>query len=84
MTGAPPTDVIELAVRAGAARALRARAALQRKKAAGGTSSAGEQFPNVVIQTGEAAVAANLAATFERIAYEIEADGAAPAGRAPP
>ena len=33
---------------------------------------------------GEAAVAARLAATFERIAYEIEADGAAPAGRASP
>ena len=43
-----------------------------------------ERTFHVTIQMGEAAVAARLAATFERIAYEIEADGAAPAGRASP
>ena len=64
---------IEFAVCAGAACALRARAALQRKKASDGTAAAGEQFPDVVIRTGEAAVAEKLAATFERIAAEIEA-----------
>ena len=64
---------IELAIRAGAARALRARAAVQRRKAADGTSTAGEKYPDVIIRTGEAAVAEKLAATFERIAAEIEA-----------
>jgi hypothetical protein len=65
---------VELAVVAGATSALRARAAVQRQRAADGTSSAGEQFPDVVIQTGEAAVAARLAATFERLAAEIETE----------
>lgn len=64
---------IELAIRAGAARALRARAAVQLRKAADGTSTAGEKYPDVVIRTGEAAVAEKLAATFERIVAEIEA-----------
>ena len=36
---------IERAIVAGAARALRARAAVQRKKAADGTAAAGEQIP---------------------------------------
>jgi hypothetical protein len=67
---------IELAVRCGAARALRVRASIQRQKAADGTSSAGEQFPDVTIQTGEAAVAGRLAATFEMIAVEIESEAA--------
>jgi len=64
---------IEFAVCAGAVRALRARAAVQRRKAADGTSTAGEKYPDVIIRTGEAAVAEKLAATFERIAAEIEA-----------
>jgi hypothetical protein len=67
---------IELAIYAGATRALRARAAVQRQKAAEGTSSAGSRFSDVTIQTGEAAVAARLAATFERVAYEIESEAA--------
>lgn len=67
---------IELAVRAGAARALRARAAVQRLRAAEGTSAAGEKFPGVVIQTGEATVATRLVATFEQIANEIDSEGA--------
>ena len=48
----------------------------QRQRAADGTSSAGEQFPDVAIRTGEAAVAARLAATLEQIADEIEAEAA--------
>ena len=63
---------IELAVRAGAAKALKARAAVQRLRAVDGTSSAGEQFPHIVIQTGEAAVAGRLASAFELLATEIE------------
>ena len=63
---------LELAVRAGAAKALKARAAVQRLRAAEGTSSAGEQFPNVTIQSGEAAVAGRLASAFELLADEIE------------
>jgi hypothetical protein len=65
---------IELAVRAGAAKALKARAAVQRLRAVDGTSSAGAQFPNVIIQTGEAAVAWRLASAFEVLAAEIESE----------
>ena len=67
---------IELAVRAGAAKALKARAAVQRLRAADGTSSAGDHFPGVLVRSPEAAMAANLAAAFERIAAEIEAGSA--------
>ena len=67
---------IEFAVCAGAACALRARAALQRKKACDGTSSAGERHPSIVIQTGEAAVAGRLASAFELLADEIESEAA--------
>jgi hypothetical protein len=74
--GAKALRDIELAVRAGAAKALKARAAIQRLRATDGTSSAGEQFPDVTIRTGEAAVAARLAATLEQIADEIEAEAA--------
>ena len=72
MTGAPLYDEIELAIRDGAARPLRTRANEQRRKAADGTSSAGEKYPYVTIQTGEAVVAARLADEFGRIADEIE------------
>jgi hypothetical protein len=65
---------IEIAVRAGAARALRTRASIQRQKAGDCTSSAGQQFPNVMIQTGEAAVAGRLASAFELLAAEIESE----------
>jgi hypothetical protein len=74
--GAKALRDIELAVRAGAAKALKARAAIQRLRATDGTSSAGEQFPDVTIRTGEAAVAARLAATLEQIADEIESEAA--------
>ena len=74
MSGVNPTDEIELAIVAGAARALRARAALQRKKAGDGTSSAGDRFPDVRIQTGEAAVAGRLASAFELLADSISSE----------
>jgi hypothetical protein len=74
MNGVNLPDEIERAVRDGAARALRARAALQRKKAADGNAAAGEQFPDVTIQTGEAAVAGRLASAFELLAGEIESE----------
>ena len=67
-------DSIELAIRAGAVRALRTRAARQRQKAAGGIAVAREQFSNVIVRSPEAAMAANLADAFERIAAEIEAE----------
>jgi hypothetical protein len=71
VTGVNPTDEIELAIRA-----LRTRVSRQRQKAADGISSAGEHFPGIFgifVRAPEAAMAANLAAAFERIAAEIEA-----------
>ena len=65
---------MEIAVRTGAVRALRTRAAIQRRLAAEGTSAAGEKFPGITIQTGEAAIASRLAAAFERVADEIESE----------
>ena len=74
---APPDrgarDGIELAIRAGAVRALRTSADRQRQKAAGGIAAAGDHFPGVMVRSPEAAMAANLADAFERIADEIEA-----------
>ena len=61
------------AICAGAVRALRTRADKQRQMSADGTSTAGEQFSDVVVRSPEAAMAANLAAEFERLACEIEA-----------
>jgi hypothetical protein len=63
-------DSIELAILAGAVRAIRTRAGRQRGKAAGGIAAAGD--PGVVVRSPEAAMAANLADAFERIAEEIE------------
>jgi hypothetical protein len=61
---------IELAILAVAVRALRTRADRQREKAAGGIAAAGV---GVMVRSPEAAMAANLANAFERIADEIEA-----------
>ena len=55
--------------------ALRTRADKQRQKVAGGIAAAGEQFPGVTVRSPEAAMAANLAAEFERLADEVEAEG---------
>jgi hypothetical protein len=66
-------DSIELGILAGAVRALRTRADRQREKAAGGIAAAGDQFPGVTVRSPEAAMAANLADAFERIAAELEA-----------
>ena len=48
---------LETAIRAAVAHALRRRAAVQHQRAADGSGSAGDQFPQVVIRTGEAATA---------------------------
>jgi hypothetical protein len=53
------------------------RGADARQKAAGGIAVAGDHFPGVMVRSPEAAMAANLAAEFERIAEEIEG-GSAP------
>jgi len=76
IAGRDPGDNIELAIFAGAVRALRARADRQRQKAAGGIAAAWNHFPGVMVRSPEAAMAANLAAEFERLADEIEAEGA--------
>jgi hypothetical protein len=54
--------------------ALRARADKQRRKAADGISMAGDGFPNIAVRSLDAAMAANLADAFERIADEIESE----------
>jgi hypothetical protein len=72
MTGEFPSHSIELAIRAGAVRALRTRADKQRQKAAGGIAAAGDIS---MVRSPEAAMAANLAAEFERLADEVEAEG---------
>lgn len=66
------TDTIEAAIIAGAARVLRRRAAIQRQRAADGTVPAGENFPGVMIRSGEAVIADRLANEFTRIAEELE------------
>ena len=54
--------------------ALRTRADKQRQKAVGGIAAAGGHFlPGVMARSPEAAMAANLADAFERIAIETEA-----------
>ncbi len=70
------SDAIETAIRAGAARALRKRAAVQRGKAAAGIIPAGEHFPNIVIRSPEAALANDLADGLERIASDLESAAA--------
>ena len=65
-------DAIEVAIRAGTARALRKRAAAQRAIAAEGTALLGDRFPGAVLRTPEAALANNLAAGLERIADDLE------------
>ena len=67
---------IELAVRSGAARALRTRAAVQRQRASDGIAAVGDKFPGLVIRSPEAAMAEKLADAFERLATEIESEGA--------
>jgi hypothetical protein len=77
MNGADALHEIELAIRAGAVRAIRTRADRQRQKAAGGIAPAGDHFPSIIIRTPEAPMAANLADAFECLAAEFEA-GSAP------
>lgn len=62
---------LELAFRAGAIAALRRRAERQAAVAALGTVAA-EGHPDVLIRTGETAIAARLAEAFAALAGEIE------------
>lgn len=64
-------QAIEAACIAGAVNVLRERAEVQRKRAAQNSASAGEKFPGVIIRNGEAAIAAQLAEAFDRIANEM-------------
>jgi len=74
MSDAPaPADALEDAITARVAAALRRRGAVQRQRAADGTSSPGESFPHIEIRSPEAALALKLAADFDAIAVEIEA-----------
>jgi hypothetical protein len=70
-SNADTPDEIERAIRAGAIAALRRRAERQRTAAALGTVAA-EGRPDVLILTGEAAVAARLAEAFAALADELE------------
>jgi hypothetical protein len=70
------SDSLESAIRAGAARALRDRAAAQRSKAVEGTIPLGDDFPGIVIRSPEAALADSLADGLERIASDLESEGA--------
>ena len=73
-------DPLEAAIIAGAARALRRRAAAQRTGAAAKTFPAGPKYPGVMVATGEARIAAGLASVLARLADEIDPPrpGAAP------
>jgi hypothetical protein len=75
LAGAPTTepDDLELAFRTGAIAALRSRAGRQAAVAARGTSTA-EGRPDVLIRTGEAAIAARLAEVFAAVADELESE----------
>jgi hypothetical protein len=67
-------DAIETAIRGGVEHALRKRAAVQRQRAADGTTPAGVHAPDLMLRSPEAALAQHLAADLESIAAEIEAD----------
>jgi hypothetical protein len=64
-------DVVANAVLAGAIRALRLRAAAQTEKAKFGTTTA-EKNPEVLIRTGESAIAVRIAAALTDCADDLE------------
>jgi hypothetical protein len=64
-------SAFELAVKAGATKALRARASAQREKAATGITNGGEKFPNIRVIASEAAAALRIAADLDAIANEL-------------
>jgi hypothetical protein len=66
-------DPLEAELLAGAAAALRKRAKRQAQLAALGTTR-GDR--DVIIRTGESAIAARLADAFSRLASEFEQEGA--------
>ena len=72
MSDAKQVDPIEVAIRAGAASALRNRVAVQRRKAAEGIFPIEGQSAGTVIRSPEAALADKLADGFERIADDLD------------
>jgi len=68
-------DLLERAISAGTISALRKAAARQRALATSRTSSAGENYPGVVIRSPEAACAINLAGDWTVIADALEMEG---------
>jgi hypothetical protein len=65
-------SAIEAALQDGAVRALRRRAEIQAKRAADGETPADERFPDVVIRSGESAIASSLSAALSAVADELE------------
>jgi hypothetical protein len=68
-------DEFNSAIVARVVAALRKAGDAQRKIAADGTAAAGEKFPGVTIRSPEAACAASMAALWDGIASEFEAEG---------
>jgi hypothetical protein len=77
MSDALPLDPLEHAITIAATRALRARAAVLRKRAAGGVTvvNCGDR-PPVVVVASESAHALKIARDFDRIAAALEAERA--------
>ncbi|HEY4927089.1 MAG TPA: hypothetical protein VII20_21990 [Roseiarcus sp.] len=69
------SQILQSAMRNGAATAMRKRAVALRQEAAQTTTSAGEKFPTVMLKSPEAAHALRLAADWDEIAaaFEVEA-----------
>jgi hypothetical protein len=70
----PPRDAFEVAIMSGAVKALRNRAAALRQAAAEGTSPVSEHSPQSLIRSPKAACASRLAADWDAIADELEAE----------
>jgi hypothetical protein len=68
------SDSLETAIAAGCARALRRRAAAQRRRAGAGTVHVDGQAASVVLRSPEAAHAARVAADWDSIANFLEAE----------
>jgi hypothetical protein len=75
MTGLPKSlDLLDVAVKAGAIRALQNRAVAKREEAASGITNGGEKYPNVRVTASEAAAALRISADLSSIADELEAE----------
>jgi hypothetical protein len=68
-------DLLDLALKVGAIRALRARASAQREKAATGITNGEGRYANIIIVSSEARRALDIASDLGAIADELEAGG---------